>query len=137
MDATAAAEKQIDLAWDLEPLVYGDGPAGVESLLDEAQERADSFAERYRGALASIDSDGLRDAMTELAEVQERIGRAGSYAQLRFSTDSTDPERGALVQRVEERLTAIATQLLFFELEWAALDDDRVDELLAGDGLDF
>jgi oligoendopeptidase F len=40
------------------------------------------------------------------------------------------------MQRVQERGTAIETQLLFFELEWAALDDDRVEELLAADGLD-
>jgi oligoendopeptidase F len=75
--------------------------------------------------------------MSELAEIEDRIGRAGSYAQLSFSTNTADPARGALLQRVEERMTALATRLLFFELEWAALDDERVDELLAGDGLDF
>ena len=34
------------------------------------------------------------------------------------------------MQRVQERGTAIETKLLFFELEWAALDDERVEELL-------
>ncbi|HEY3018644.1 MAG TPA: M3 family oligoendopeptidase, partial [Solirubrobacteraceae bacterium] len=48
-----------------------------------------------------------------------------------------DPERGALLQRVQERGTAIETKLLFFGLEWAALDDDKAEELLAADGLDF
>jgi oligoendopeptidase F len=38
---------------------------------------------------------------------------------------------------VEERATEIETKLLFFDLEWAALDDDRAEELLAADGLDF
>ena len=47
------------------------------------------------------------------------------------------PRNGALLQRVQERATAIETTLLFFELEWAALDDERAEELLAGDGLDF
>ena len=41
------------------------------------------------------------------------------------------------MQRVEERGTAISTQLLFFELEWAELADERVDELLADDRLEF
>jgi len=31
----------------------------------------------------------------------------------------------------------LATQLLFFELEWAGLSDARVDELLGYEGLDF
>ena len=38
---------------------------------------------------------------------------------------------------MQERATEIETKLLFFELEWAALDDERADELLAADGLDF
>ena len=75
--------------------------------------------------------------MHELAAISELAGRAGSFAMLRFSTDTGDPERGALVAKVQERSTAIQTRLLFFELEWAALDDERAEELLATDGLDF
>ena len=40
------------------------------------------------------------------------------------------------MQRADEAETAIQTQLLFFDLEWAALDDARADELLATDGLE-
>ena len=75
--------------------------------------------------------------MHELAELQELAGRAGSYAILNFSGNTADPARGALLQRMQEKATAIETALLFFELEWAALDDARAEELLAADGLDF
>ena len=75
--------------------------------------------------------------MHELAEIEEIAGRAGTYAHLSFSIDTADPARGALLQRVEEKGTAIETALLFFHLEWAALDDARAEELLATDGLDF
>jgi oligoendopeptidase F len=75
--------------------------------------------------------------MRELVDIQDLVARAGNYAALSFSIDTADPARGALMQRVQERATAIETRLLFFELEWAALDDERVEELLAGDGLDF
>jgi oligoendopeptidase F len=123
--------------WDLEPLVNGEGEAGVDPLLDEASERASAFAERYAGKLGEIDGDELTRAMLELAEIQDLLGRAGSYAGLWFSTDTADPERGALLQRTQERATEVETKLLFFDLEWAALDDERADELLAADGLDF
>ena len=43
--------------------------------------------------------------MHGLAEVLDLIGRAGSYAGLDFATDTTDPARGARMQRVEERAT--------------------------------
>jgi oligoendopeptidase F len=124
-------------AWDLEPLVEGDGPDGVESRLTEALTRSQAFATRYAGKLEQLDSEGLGEAMGELAVIHELVGRAGTYAALRFSTDTADPVNGALLQLAQERSTAIETTLLFFELEWAALDEQRAEQLLAGEGLDF
>ncbi len=124
-------------AWDLEPLVDGEGEAGVESRLQDALARSRAFAGRYAGTLDGLDSAGLGEAMSELAVIYELVGRAGSYAALRFSTDTAAPENGALLQKVQERETEIATTLLFFELEWAALSEERAEELLAGEGLDF
>jgi oligoendopeptidase F len=126
-----------ETAWDLEPLVDGEGEAGVESRLEDALTRAQTFAERYAGKLDGLDSAGLGEAMGELAVIYELVGRAGSYAALRFSTDTAAPANGALLQKVQERETEIATTLLFFELEWAALSEERAEELLAGEGLDF
>ena len=124
-------------AWDLEPLVDGEGQEGVERRLSEALELAQAFAARYAGSLDQLDSSSLREAMGELAAIYELVARAGYYAALRFSTDTAEPANGALLQSVQERETAIQTTLLFFELEWAALSDERAEELLAGDGLDF
>jgi oligoendopeptidase F len=127
----------LEVAWDLEPLVDGQGPAGVDRQLDEADTRATAFAERYAGRLAELDGPGLEEAMRELAAISELVGKAGSYAHLDFSTDTTDPKRGALIAKVTERGTAIETKLVFFELEWAALDDAQADALLEHPGLDF
>src|SRR5215212_7650453 len=106
-------------------------------MLADAQERADRFSERYAGRVAELDGPGLAEAMRELGDLQDLVARAGSFSGLHFSTDTADPARGALYQRVQERATPIETKLLFFELEWAAVDDDRADELLAADGLEF
>jgi oligoendopeptidase F len=126
-----------DAAWDLEPLVESKGPAGVEELLNEARDRAADFAQRHRGQVAELGSDGLADAMHELAAISDMTGRAGSYAMLSFTLDTTDPARGALIQKARELGAAIETQLLFFELEWNQLSDERAEELLAAEGLDF
>ena len=123
--------------WDLSQLVDGDEAVGVERELDEATRLAEAFAAAHAGRMGELDGAGLASAMRELAEIHELVGKAGSYVSLRFATDTGDPARGALLQRVQERATAIETKLLFFELEWAALDDERVAELLEHDGLDF
>src|SRR3954452_9140071 len=125
-----------EVSWDLEHLVDGKGEAGAEELLTEAKRRADAFASEYAGKIADIDGPGLATLMAELGGISELAGRAGNYAHLRFAADTADPANGALVAKVSELGTAIETQLLFFELEWAALDDAKVEELLKADGLD-
>jgi oligoendopeptidase F len=123
-------------AWDLEPLLDGQGEERIDSQLAEAQQRADAFADTYVGKVAQLDGPGIVAAVDELAAIYELVGKAGSYASLRFSTNTADPERGALLQKVQELGTNIETKLLFFGLEWAALDDDVAERLLAADGLD-
>lgn len=126
-----------EAAWDLAPLLDGEGAEGVQTRLEEAVNRAQELARRHAGRLDELDGEGLIAAMHELAEIHELVGRAGSYAALRFSTDTANPENGALLQHVQERETEIETSLLFFELEWAALPDERVEQLLATDGIEF
>jgi len=127
-DLTAA-----DIAWDLETLIEG---TDVDALLDRSDRLTDEL-EQLRGKVATLDAAGLADAMTKMAELQEVQGRVGYYAMLRFSENTSDPERGALMMKVQERSTTLATRLVFFELEWAEVDDATADALLADPRLDF
>ena len=131
-DETLAGER-----WDLEPLVEGRGPDGVRDYLDRAGARARAFADVHRGRVAELDAAGLVEAMRELEAIYELVGRAGSYAALWFTTDTRDPERGALMQQARERGAEIETSLLFFDLEWNLLEDERAEELLAAEELAF
>src|SRR5881275_459603 len=108
-DAPLAAE----VRWDLDPLLRG---RTVEDLLDDADARAERLA-GFRGQVSSFDAGALAAVMRDLAELQEVLLRAQSYAHLWFVTDTADPSRGALMQKVDERATGVTTKLLFFELE--------------------
>lgn len=130
-----------EVTWQLDDLLGNHGAErpedAVGSLLDEAEREAEAFAEEYEGGVAELDGEGLRGAMSKLAGIGDLAGRALNYAHLRFAADTADPANGALLQMCSERSTAIQTKLLFFELEWAALNDERAEELLATEGLDF
>jgi oligoendopeptidase F len=129
-----------EVAWNLDPLLDGgadDPDAAVTAMIADAQRRADAFADAHAGKIAALDGPRLVAAMRDLEAIQELLGRAASYAMLNFAGNTADPPRGALLQKVQEGSTAIETRLLFFELEWAGLEDDRAEELLAADGLDF
>jgi oligoendopeptidase F len=130
-DLTAA-----DVAWDLEPLVRGFGVEGINRLLETAAESTERL-ERYRGRIAELDAVELAEAMHELEALEDALGRAGSYVGLRFATDTSDPERGASMQRFQEQATALATRIIFLELEWAEVPELRATEVLQADELDF
>ena len=89
-----------DVLWDLEPLLPAPDDAGLEALLSAAEAKADALTE-FRGQVAEIDADRFVELMRGMAEVQELIGRAGSFAGLDFAADTTDPERGARMQKVD------------------------------------
>ena len=135
--STTTDEKLEAASWDLEPLVDGRGADAVEIMLGEARRRAEAFATRHRGRVAELDAAGLAEAMTELGALHDLAGRAGSYAMLGYSLDTADPERGALLQKARELGAAIETHLLFFDLEWNQVPDDRIEALLGDPALAF
>jgi oligoendopeptidase F len=121
--------------WDLSDLYSDPDDPTLEADLERALEAARAFAARYRGGLASLDAGELAGAVDAFEVLQEPLARAGAYAQLLFAADTSAPRHGALLQRVQERSTEIRNELLFFELEWVALEGERADALLADPAL--
>ena len=124
------------VAWDLESLLADTGAADVDELLDRALDGARQLTSDVKGTIAALDAPELREVLDRLAAVYEDAHRAESYAQLRFATDTGDPARGALVQRVSEREAALSAELVWFELEWVAVDEDRAAKVMADVALD-
>ena len=116
------------LRWARRPTALGD--------LDEAAAAATAFRERFRGRLGELSAAELNDAVAELERLKRITKRVETFARLRLAADSSDQSRGALVQKVRERNTQIETELLFFDLEWAGLDDDVAERLLADPALE-
>lgn len=109
--------------------------ARVEDLredLESCSGLARHFSEKYRGEVAQLGIRELAELMDVLGTIQDKAGRAFTYAYLWWSTDTADEERGALLQEVKEKYTAVSTDLLFFELEWADVDE-KLAALLLGD----
>ncbi len=117
--------------WDLSDLYAEPAEPAIERDLDAAEAAAARFAERYRGRVASLAAKELAAALDELEALLEPPGRAGAYASLRFAADTAAPANGALLQRVQERGSAVQNAVVFFQLEWVGLDEARAAALLA------
>src|SRR5690348_9885766 len=128
MTTTTGAE---DVHWDLTHLYSQLKGRETNLELVAAKQMSEGFASRLRGHLMELDAVLLADAIEELQAIQEKVEKAQTFAYLNFATDSRVPQRGAFLQHVEEEAAVVSTNLLFFELEWAAMPEEHVEELLA------
>ncbi len=123
-----------EVAWNLETLI----PEGssVDELMAEADGKADEVG-AYRGRIGELDAGELATLMQTLADISELVSRASYYVMLRFSENTAEPERGAALMALEEAGTALATKMIFVDLEWAAVDDDHAESVINDERLGF
>jgi oligoendopeptidase F len=125
-----------EVAWDLSDLYKSPDDPRLDEEVADAESSAAVFRERYHGKVASLDAAALAEAVAERERIESAMDRPLTYAHLNFATDMGEPARGALVARLQEKAAALETQLLFFALEWAAVEDAVADALLESPDLD-
>ena len=130
-EPTGAPTGAETVTWNLQDLVAPPDGAGVDGVLSTAEKQADSFAARWRGRIAGLSAEELRDLLTEYESILDAVGRAESVASLSWCTQSDDPARGALLQKVSERQSALAQKLVFLDIEWANAPDREAAALTA------
>ena len=120
-----------DVAWELGDLYRGPDDPKLEADMAQALADAKAFRTRFHGQVGGLPAPDLAAAVAELEEIQATFVRAESFAFLYFATDTADPARGALLQRVQEQSAALSTEVLFFGLEWVAAPEDHAQAVLA------
>ncbi|MEM9684734.1 MAG: oligoendopeptidase F, partial [Pseudomonadota bacterium] len=117
--------------WDLDDLYPGRDSDALKGDLSRIETEANGFRDRYRGTLAALDGAGLGEAIAVYEALQDTMGRIMSFAQLAYSGNVTDPEVGKFYQTMQERVTTISSELIFFTLELNELDDDVLNAKLS------
>jgi oligoendopeptidase F len=125
-----------EVAWDLSDLYESSEDPRLEADVEETERAAAAFHERYYGKVAELDAASLAEAIAERERIESIFTRAIYFAHLSFATDMADPQRGALIARLTEKGAVLDTQLLFFGLELAEIDDAAMESLLADPALE-
>jgi oligoendopeptidase F len=126
--------------WRLDDLYSGMDSSVFAADLQRAAEEAKAFAKTYRGALEGIAQrpeagERLGAAVRAYEAIQDLVGRIMSYAGLVYAGDTSDPARAKFYGDAQEKVTALAGDLLFFELELNRLDDSLLDAAMADPAL--
>jgi len=112
--------------WDLSDLYASPDAPEVARDLEAAASQAQRLKTAYQGKLVAIGADGasLAEAIAAYENLSDLMGRLGSYAGLRYAGDQADPARAKFYGDISEKLTAISSDLIFFELELNQIPDD-------------
>lgn len=125
-----------DVIWDLTDLYTDIGDTNIKKDIDDVKGKIALFSAKYRKKLNIISPGDFLNAVIALEEIYRKISRIGSFAYLNFTTQSNNARAGAFLQKFEEISSQLRKELLFFELEWACLEDEAANPLLEDPSLD-
>jgi oligoendopeptidase F len=135
MDEMERTESQAP-TWNLNDLYSGGEDSAIDRDLDAANAGAEALDSRYRGLVAGLDTAALGECLGAYEAVLERAGKVASFAYLHWAAETTDPVRGALLQRATERESRLSQKLVFLELELAHAPDEAAEAWLRDPRLD-
>jgi len=118
--------------WNLDDLYSSPDSGALKRDLENASSGSTAFQEHYQGKLEDLASKSdkgaeLLEAIKTFEEFQDALGRIGSFAGLLYAANTSDPACAKFYGDMQEKLTAISTKLLFFELEFNRLPDSVLE----------
>ena len=119
-----------EVIWDLSVFYQSLDDPQLEADIEKLTEMVDAFQTRWRGKVAEMSAADFVSAYETMEAIYDLRGRLGSFAFLNFSTDTGNTDYQAAVARVEELESALSQKMVFFDLEWNALDDEPANAIL-------
>ncbi len=141
-DSSGAANQQDDAVslddlpvWNLSDLYKSPDALEVKADVAAATNAAAAFNKRYKGRIAALAASPeggaeLAGAIEAFEEIEDRLGRLISYAGLLYAQDNMNPAHAKFYGDMQERITTISTDLLFFTLELNRVEDATLSKAL-------
>jgi len=111
------------IRWNLSDLFNGLTDPKIETTLDAAEKKVEAFVQNYRGKLADLSAAELLQAFKDEESLISPLYQLSQFAHLNTAADTADETAKALEARVDEALSKISNQMVFFNLELAAMSD--------------
>lgn len=119
-------KKQSLPTWDLTHFYLSKKARKVKNDIIDATERAKRLQKIFEGQVVELEADVLAAGIEEYEQIQEILGKLGSYAYLLYSEDVTNQENAKFYQDISEKINEISVCLIFFHLEINKIDEDKL-----------
>lgn len=118
--------------WDLSDFYLDIHDPKIEEDLLALEEQTQQFIQKYQtsfsvASLAIISPEILYDAITNFETIREQLGRFISYSYLLHATHLDNAEISAFFQKIQEKATQLSSELVFFTLAIAQIDNSFLD----------
>ncbi len=119
--------------WDFSALYAGQDDPKIASDLNWLAEEAKRFRADYEGQLSDKTAIALGTCIQRYEGMQSVMGRIMSFAGLRYYQNTTDANRAKFMSDMQDKITTISSDLVFFSLEMNRIEDERFDLLVSQD----
>lgn len=120
-----------NVQWDLSDLYPSVESEKLKSDKKKLLELAGKFKSEYRGRVDSLNADMFAEALQQYEEIIEILGKIGSYAHLIWSTNTESTTYGKLLQQANELGSDVSQELVFFDVEWLKLSEEKAEKLIS------
>ena len=121
--------------WDLSDLYNSPNDPALKKDREAALKQAEAFSEKYHGRVADLSAAEFAEALDFYEELIQVAGKIGSYSHLIWSTNTSDPELGGLLQEANELSSELSQKFVFFNVEWLKMDDEKAEALIEAEEL--
>lgn len=110
-------------SWDLTDFYQSPSDPKIDEDINHLRSSCETFVRKYKGHIIptppSTDVDGhfLAQAIQEMEQIEELMGKLMSYAFLNFTTQLDQPEAQQFYQKIQEIITQQSGLLVFFTLD--------------------
>ncbi len=121
------------ITWNLSDIYASCDDPKIESDIKLAGSKAKAFEVKYKPLFEKIGENGplpLAQLLKDYKELAVLLTKLGVFAHLYFAEKTSDPSRGAFMQKMQTLLTDIQSHLLFFEVLWNKLDSRAVSAIM-------
>jgi len=122
-----------DVIWDLDDLYESLQDELLGDDIDLCLQEAELLKDGCAGKLADLDPAAFARTVRRLERIQVNLGRIDTYAFLNFVTQVKNSEAGAFLQQSKESASRVNRKLVFFDLEWAKMDQQTADRFLTAE----
>lgn len=116
--------------WDLRDFYRSPASPELERDIGMLEKLCAGFKKSYGAGVAALSPEQFGRAIVQYEAIQELSGKIGSYASLLYAKNMTDAQNAQFYQNMQEKLTVLSSQVLFFTLSINKLSDKEFEAKL-------